>query len=247
MRELSHDRPIGHISRKRPRTPGSPAYVARMKRLISSLLGLGVVLGLVVAPGTASAAEPVPPLGWGIQASVGWIEHDPGNLVRMQGNTYTVDLTTEQNPLGRYVRGVIGEYRCKPGEIIGGIDPGPGQCAYLGSLTLDGAASTTMTFDRHTGSATLRGQMLATHDDGSSAGSIYVALSWTGQTLLSQKSYRFGFSPADGVQYSILGWRRNWTAAASGHIGRLGTGDAGNEPVSAATARYSLKSVQLVG
>jgi hypothetical protein len=218
-----------------------------MRRLSSTICAIGVVLGFVVAPSAASASEPTPPLGWGIKAGVSWIAHDPDNLLHMQGNTYTVGVEAEDNPLGRNVVGAISMYRCKPGQLIGGIDPGPGQCAYLGSLTLSGADTTTFTFDRHTGSATLRGSMLATRDDGTAAGSIRVALAWTGVTLASQKSYLFGFSPAEGVEYTILGWRRNWTAVASGTVGRFGAGDASNELVSAGTARYSLKSVKLVG
>lgn len=218
-----------------------------MRRLSSTICTLGVLLSFAVAPSAASAAEPTPPLGWGIKASASWIEHDPGNLLRMPGNAYTVAVDAEENPLGRNVRGAIGTYRCKPGELIGGIDPGPGQCAYLGSLTLSGADTTTLTFDRLTGSATLRGLMLATRDDGTTAGSIRVALNWTGSSIDSQRVYTFAFSPAEGVEYLILGWRRNWTAVASGLVGRLGVGDTGNEQVSAATARYSLKSVQLVG
>lgn len=218
-----------------------------MKRLFSTMCAIGVLAGLVLVPSAASAAEPTPPLGWGIKAGVSWIAHDPGNLLHMQGNTYTVAVEAEDNPLGRNVIGAISMYRCKPGQLIGGIDPGPGQCAYLDSLTLSGADTTTFTFDRHTGSATLRGQMQATRDDGTAAGSIHVAVTWTGVSLDSQKSYKFAFSPAAGVQYVILGWRSNWTAAASGQVGRFDAADASNEQVSAGTARYSLKSVQLVG
>ena len=228
------------------RRPAS-ATVPAMRRLSSAICALGVLLTFAVATPAASAATPTPPLGWGIKASASWIEHDPGNLLGMRGNAYTVAVDAEENPLGRNVRGVIGRYRCKPGELIGGIDPGPGQCAYLGSLTLSGADTTTLTFDRLTGSATLRGLMLATRDDGTAAGSIRVELAWTGSSITSQGVYTFAFSPAEGVEYLILGWRRNWTAVASGRLGRLGPEHAGNEQVSAATARYSLKSVQLVG
>lgn len=218
-----------------------------MRRLSSAICAIGVLVGFAVVPSVASAAEPAPLLGWGMQAGASWIQHDPDNLLGMQGNTYTVDVDAEENPLGRRVAGVIGMYGCKPGQLIGGIDPGPGQCAYLGSLSLSGADTTTFALDRLTGSATLRGSMLATRDDGTVRGSIRVALVWSGATLVSQSTYTFGFSPAEGVQYSILGWRRNWTATASGRVGKLDVGAPGNEQVSAATARYSVKSYTLVG
>jgi hypothetical protein len=217
-----------------------------MKRLVMAMGMAGLLLGFVALPGTASAAV-TEPLGWGDLAGVSWTQHDPNNLLHLPGNTYSVDVAFEENLLGRFVRGGIGMYRCKPGEVIGGIDPGPGQCAYLGTLTLDGTKTTTVTYKPSTGSATLVGQMMATRDDGSAAGSVPVAMSWTGSAISSQSVYLFGFSAVEGTQYTIRGWRRNWTATAAGTVGKLNVGAAGNELVSAGTARYSVKSYTLVG
>src|SRR5262245_54667585 len=143
-----------------------------MKRLVWTACVVSALLALDVGSSAASTRDA--PIGWGKKAAVSWIEHDPDNLLRMLGNTYDVVLAAEENPLGRSVRGRIGIYRCRPGELIGGPDPGPGQCAYLDSLTLREAdpAATVFTLHGATGSAAFRAPMAARRDDGSPAGAV---------------------------------------------------------------------------
>jgi hypothetical protein len=219
-----------------------------MRGLFATTCTVGLLLGLGAAPATASSpSAAADPLGWGIRASVTWIAHDPDNLVKLRGNAYDVALGAEVNPIGRFIGGYIAMYGCKPGEIIGGQDPGPGQCAYLGSLSLRGYPAATLTFDKTTGSAGLTARFASTHDDGTAGRTIRVSLAWTGVGDPTQQTYDFGFGTDDGASYVIHGWRRNWTATATGHIGPVVSGTPGDDLVEAGTARYSVKSYRQVG
>ena len=217
-----------------------------MKRFLAAIGTSAVIIGLAGIPTSASAATPAA-TSWGDAGGVTWTQHDPSNALKLPGNTYSVIVSFEENALGRFVRGTLAEYQCKPGQVIGGIDPGPGQCAYLGTLSLDGTKTTTVTYKASTGSATLVGKMKATHDDGSAAAAVPISITLTGVSIQSQAVYDFGFSAVEGTTYTIHGWRRNWTATATGTVGKLNVGAAGNELVSASTARYSILSYRLVG